>query len=345
MKVLIVNNAVPFIWGGAEELAINLSKKLNIIKGVEAEVLRIPFQWEPKARLYAEILLNRNFRIDNADRVIALKFPAYHVQHEHKSIWLLHQFRQAYDLLDAGKSYLSRGFDDDLIATITKSDNECFEASNCMYTNSPVTQGRLLKYNDLKSEVLYPPLNDEVLFTPGEYGDYIFAGGRVDRGKRQHLLIEGAYIAGPKCRLVIAGPPSDTQYADELKELVSKYEIGNRVHLSLRMHTRRELADLATNALACAYVPYDEDSLGYVAMEAVSSAKALLTTTDAGGILGIVTNMETGLICEPTSLSIGDALSRICSNKAWAQRLGAKGYEYWQSKNITWKYTIDRLLS
>ena len=32
MKVLIVNNAVPFVWGGAEELAVNLSKRLNAVQ-------------------------------------------------------------------------------------------------------------------------------------------------------------------------------------------------------------------------------------------------------------------------------------------------------------------------
>ena len=39
MKVLVVNNAVPFIWGGAEELARNLVIALNATNGVSAELL------------------------------------------------------------------------------------------------------------------------------------------------------------------------------------------------------------------------------------------------------------------------------------------------------------------
>ena len=46
MKVLIVNNMAPFVWGGAEELAANQEKQL-VLAGHEAEVLRIPFQWNP----------------------------------------------------------------------------------------------------------------------------------------------------------------------------------------------------------------------------------------------------------------------------------------------------------
>ena len=44
------------------------------------------------------MLAARLIAVRNVDRVIALKFPAYYVQHEHKVLWLLHQFRQAYEL-------------------------------------------------------------------------------------------------------------------------------------------------------------------------------------------------------------------------------------------------------
>ena len=43
-------------------------------------------------------MLNRNLRLYNVDRTIALKFPAYLIPHTEKTLWLLHQFRQAYDL-------------------------------------------------------------------------------------------------------------------------------------------------------------------------------------------------------------------------------------------------------
>ena len=77
MKVLVLNNAAPFIRGGAEELADCLVRRLNATKGVEAELLRVPFRWEPAERIVDEILLNRNLQLYNVDRTIALKFPAY----------------------------------------------------------------------------------------------------------------------------------------------------------------------------------------------------------------------------------------------------------------------------
>ena len=44
------------------------------------------------------MLAARLIKLTSIDRVIALKFPAYYVEHDNKVLWLLHQFRQAYDL-------------------------------------------------------------------------------------------------------------------------------------------------------------------------------------------------------------------------------------------------------
>lgn len=344
MKVLIVNNAVPFAWGGAEELALNLAREINARKGVEAEVMRIPFAWQPKERLVAEILLNRALNIHNVDRVIALKFPAYYVNHHHKTIWLLHQFRQAYDLLDNGQSFLSKRADDDILAAIKEADNACFDGAKRVFANSPVTKARLKRYNDRNCDVLYPPLNDASLFEPGDYGDYIFAGGRVDPGKRQHLLAEAAFKAGENCKLVIAGPATDQSYVAKLHAFVEKNNLEHRVRLQIRMHSREEIADLARNALACAYIPFDEDSLGYVTMEGAASARALVTTTDSGGLLELVKNGETGLVTAPTADALARAFAQVSGDHGLARKLGKGARALWDAKDITWEATIRRLL-
>ncbi len=73
--------------------------------------------------------------------MIALKFPAYYVNHHAKTIWLLHQFRQAYDLLDNGQSFLTREADGDILTAIREADNACFDGARKVFANSPVTKG------------------------------------------------------------------------------------------------------------------------------------------------------------------------------------------------------------
>ena len=344
MKVLVVNNAAPFQRGGAEELADHLVAQLNATQGVQAELLRVPFSWEPAGRLVDEILINQSLRLHKVDRVIGLKFPAYLIPHDNKVLWLLHQFRQAYDLDVAGQSHL--GDDETGVAlkrAIHTADNEAFAQCRRIYCNSPVTQDRLSRFNGVAGEVLYPPLNDAALFTGGDYGDYVFAGGRVGQGKRQHLLIEALALLPGSLRLVIAGPPESPAYADRLRGLVEAHGLGDRVELRFGYHPRADIAAWVNGALACAYLPFDEDSLGYVTMEAFAAGKAVLTTTDSGGLLEMV-GAETGEVVEPEAQALAEGLARLTSSARRAMSLGAAAQNLWTAKGVTWDHTVRQLL-
>ena len=110
--------------------------------------MRIPFQWEPASRIPSQMLMVRAFELWNVDQVIALKFPAYLIRHPKKTLWLLHQYRQAYDLVDAGQTNLPPSAQGAALQTLIKNaDNESFAESRNIFTNSEVTRKRLLKYN------------------------------------------------------------------------------------------------------------------------------------------------------------------------------------------------------
>ncbi|MBA3536108.1 MAG: glycosyltransferase family 4 protein [Tatlockia sp.] len=344
MKVLIVNNMAPFIWGGAEELATHLRKNL-IIAGHEAEILRIPFQWEPAERIPSQMLMVRSFELDNVDHVIALKFPAYLIRHPQKTFWLLHQYRQAYDLFAAGQTNLPSGKSgEDLRALIKAADNESFAESRAIFTNSEVTRQRLLHYNGFDAKVLHPPINDPELFRHGKEGNYIFAGGRINSMKRQHLLLEAMSKADSKVKLVIAGPPDTPADAKKIKESVERLGLQDRVTLDLRFLPRETYANYVNDSTAVAYLPFDEDSLGYVAMEAAIAGKALITTSDSGGILGLARHEETGWIAEANSASLAEAMSSVWKNPAPTQQYGIAARELWLSFGANWPQTVETLL-
>lgn len=344
MKVLIVNNMAPFVWGGAEELAVNLEKNL-IIAGHSAEILRIPFQWEPAVRIPSQMLMVRAFELMNVDRVIALKFPVYLMRHPHKTVWLLHQYRQAYDLLDAGQSNLPDGeLGDDIRNLIRNADNESLLESRNIYTNSEVTRQRLMKYNGIDSRVLLPPINDPELFGDGKTDNYIFVGGRINSMKRQYLFVEAMRDFRSDVKLLVAGPPDTKADGDKLRCLVEKYGLEDRVKLDLRFLPRSTYADYVRNSLAVAYAPYDEDSLGYVAMEGALAGKALVTMSDSGGIIGLVKHGQTGWIAEPNYQSAAEILRLAAENPTRARDYGAAAQELWLRMGIDWPRTVETLL-
>jgi glycosyltransferase involved in cell wall biosynthesis len=334
----------PFVWGGAEELAAHLCKNL-IAAGHEAEALRIPFQWAPATRIPSQMMMVHALELSNVDHVIALKFPAYLIRHPRKTLWLLHQYRQAYDLYDSNQSNLSATEEGrNIRQAIWNADNECFRESQAIFANSHVTQRRLAHYNGMAAEVLLPPLNDPELFCGGDPAGYIFAGGRINSMKRQHMLIEALARAPRHIRLVIAGPPDSQEEADKLMKLVGTHDLGDRVSLDLRFLSRVEYARYINEASAVAYIPYDEDSLGYVSMEAAASGKAIITTDDSGGVLGLVRHLETGWIAKPNPPSLSEVMAAVHADARFTRELGMAARESWLSLRVTWPATVARLM-
>ena len=209
MKIAIVNNCVPFLSGGAEHLAEALRIKL-IENGHQALVVAIPFKWNPPSAIIEQILACRSLRLPGVDLMIGLKFPAYYVPHPNKVLWLLHQFRQAYDMWGTTYQDLPDTGDGRRIRdVIVRADNTYFPEARRIYTNSEVTQHRLERFNGISSEVLYAPLLRSDHLRHKEYGGYLFCPGRITRGKRQFLIVQAMRFVKSNIRVVIAGHPED----------------------------------------------------------------------------------------------------------------------------------------
>jgi glycosyltransferase involved in cell wall biosynthesis len=344
MKVLVLSTLVPFVHGGAEELYDHLVLNLRR-QGIEAEGMRIPFSWNPPEGLIEEMLIARRLRVSGVDRVIGLKFPAYMIPAEEKVLWLLHQYRQAYDLLDAGQSNIpddARGRE--ILAAIRAGDALAFTEARRIYTNAPITGRRLKHYNGFDSEVLRPPLNDPELFPGGESEGYILATGRVNDAKRQTLLVR-ALRRVPGLRLVVAGPPDSAADAEALRRLAAEEGVEDRVVLDLRFVPRADLARMVNGALGVAYLPFDEDSLGYCTMEAFRAAKPVITTTDSGGVLDIVRDGENGQVVTPDPEALAGAMARLQADAARARHMGLAGREAMDAQRLDWPTTVERLVS
>src|SRR3954471_10965283 len=102
MRIAVCAPQVPFVRGGAEIVADDLVRELRS-RDHEADLVTVPFKWYPGERVLSQAFLWRLLDLDEADGrridlVVATKFPAYCVRHPRKVAWVLHQFRQAYEL-------------------------------------------------------------------------------------------------------------------------------------------------------------------------------------------------------------------------------------------------------
>jgi glycosyltransferase involved in cell wall biosynthesis len=130
-----------------------------------------------------------------------------------------------------------------------------------------------------------------------------------------------------------------------LEHLIAKHGLQDRVTLDLGFLPRERLASYVNGALACAYLPVEEDSVGYVTMEAFYASKAVLCCKDSGGLLDLVRHGKNGLVVEPDPGSLAEAMSTFASNTSKTRRMGTNAHETIRHLAPNWESTIERLLS
>ncbi len=347
MRILVVTVQVPFVRGGAEVHAEELRNAL-IAAGHSAEIVAIPFKWYPPERILDHMLACKLIDLSsvcgqNIDRVIALKFPAYYVNHPNKVLWVLHQHRTAYELWDAPISDMV-DFENgrEVRDAIERADRAMLPKARLVFANSLNVAKRMKQYCDVDAKPLYHPPRDAGLFHSKPAEDFVFMPSRLVEIKRQYLVIDA--LAETKSPLTVAfcGTADHARYAEELKERAVKRNISDRIKW-LGEISEPAKRDLYARCIAVVYPPVDED-LGYVTMEAMLSSKPVITCSDSGGTLEFVKDGESGLVTEPTAAGIAAALDQIWNNRKRAAAMGRRGHEIYREMRISWDNVVEQLL-
>jgi glycosyltransferase involved in cell wall biosynthesis len=344
MKIAIVHVMIPFVYGGAEFLADSLKKKL-IEYGHEAKIICFPFSWLPIDNIIDSMMAARLTRLDNADMMISLKFPAYLIPHENKKLWLTHQLRQAYDLAGTEYDFFTQNdYDQRIKRSIIHADNSCLkQLEGNIFTISQTVSDRLKKYNHIDSVALFPPVINEESFYSGEYGDYIFYPSRVSMPKRQNLLVDAMRYTKSGVKLVLTGKGDNPHAEDKIFRLIKKYNMSGKVTYINRFITEKERNDLYANCLGVAFIPVDED-YGYITIEAFKSAKPVITCVDSGCPAFFVQHEQCGYTVDPTAQKLAAAMDKMYSNRKNTIQMGQNAVLRLNELDITWEAVIGRLV-
>ena len=338
MRIAVCAPQVPFVHGGAEVMADDLVSALDA-RGHEAELVTIPFKWYPGTRVLDQAFLWRLVDLTESDgrvidRVIATKFPAYCVRHSNKVVWVLHQFRQAYDYDRKELGQFSESAEDRATRrAVERLDAVALGEARRVFATSQNVADRLRRFNDIDADVLpHPP--QTLPYRTAEPEGFVLSVNRLDRAKRIDLLIEAAR-AEPTLRIVIAGDGPDRERLERLAGgLNGQIEFTGRVD-------DEALADLYARCLVVYYAPVDED-FGMVPYEAFLSAKPVVTTIDSGGPLEVVRDRQTGVVVAPEPASLAEACVYLSAHVDEAKALGRAGQAV--AQRVSWDACVDALL-
>jgi glycosyltransferase involved in cell wall biosynthesis len=343
LRIAICAAQVPFTRGGAEVLYESLRDEL-VRRGHRVEIVALPFNWSSREQILRSALAWRLVDLTSSagepiDLVVATRFPSYAVRHPRKVVWLVHQFRQVYEL--AGTRFSDFGAiegDEHVTAMLRALDARTLGEARARFSISRRTAERLRRYNDLDAEPLYPPplLGDR--YRSEEPSGYVLSVGRLDAMKRTDLLLRALARCRRPVPAVIAGEGPERA---RLEALAAELGVAGRVEFAGRVDDERLLA-LYARASAVFYAPFDED-YGYVTVEAFRSGRPVVTTADSGGVLEFVRDGENGFVgAAGDAGSLGERLERLAADPPLALRLGAAGRE--AVAGIGWDRVVDRLV-
>src|SRR5712692_2276118 len=163
MRIAVCAPQVPFERGGAEIFADDLVAELRV-REHEVDLVTVPYKWYPGERVLSQAFLWRLLDLEEADGrpidlVIATKFPSYAVRHHNKVVWLLHQFRQAYELDRTELGQFGESAEDRATRRrVQKLDETALGEAGKLFATSRNVAGRLQRSTGLEAEVLpHPP--------------------------------------------------------------------------------------------------------------------------------------------------------------------------------------------
>ncbi|MEQ9623719.1 glycosyltransferase family 4 protein [Coleofasciculus chthonoplastes] len=382
MKIAIIApSSVPFTIGGAENLWWGLLTSINQDTPHQAELIKLPSPernfWEIVESYQHFCQLDLTY----FDLVLSTKYPAWMVNHPNHLCYMQHRLRGLYDTYSLGGcTDLNVQYPQEVIAIQQfmsvnqgrrSSLNDFFlklaalRAKVDSTSESLTFPGLLIreivhfldgvglaktaikKYTAISYTVAnrntYFPVGSsvEVIYHPSNLrdfrrgsSDYLFTVCRLDNAKRVALLIQAMHSVKTNIELRIAG-------TGPAAESLQKMAGDNQKIVFLGFVNDQQLTELYADALAVLYVPYNED-YGLVTIEAMMSAKPLLTTTDAGGPNEFVRNGETGYSVPPDPEAIAQRIDYLCEHVQEARQMGLNGRKLVQ--DITWENTVAKLL-
>ncbi|WP_064120299.1 glycosyltransferase family 4 protein [Pseudomonas fluorescens] len=344
MKIALCSTMVPFVFGGGRNIVDWLATTLQEA-GHQVEIVYLPEIDNPDT-LFQQMMALRWVDLESADRIICFRPQSHLIPHRHKILWFIHHVRIFYDLWESEyRPYPDdekfRGFRDALFSV----DDQALREAKAVFTNSKVVSTRLERYNGVKSEVLYPPVFQPERYHCSGQNDEIVYICRLEHHKRQHLLVEAMALTKTPVRLRLLGSSAGADYPKSIEEIINAADLTDRVFLDNRWITEEEKVEQFAECLAAAYLPVDEDSYGYPSLEASHSSKAILTTTDSGGVLELVQDGFNGLIAEPTPESLAAAMDSLYLNRSNTAAMGVNAKQRLVDLNISWKHVLERLLA
>ncbi|ASP37508.1 glycosyltransferase [Bacterioplanes sanyensis] len=375
---LLAPSPVPYTPGGAENLWQGLQQAIKEHTSHSVECLNLPSPERNFSELLSSYRRFSELDLRHFDVVISGKYPAWMIDHPHHVCYMLHKLRGVYDtysrtglptalpelpaVLQPLKTLLSARPERALLADLFSLCELGLDRFPQLFAfPGPLTRavvhqldaiaqrpGAIKHYAAISATVaarqqyfpsgepvsiIHPPISGKQP-TPGKH-QYVFTASRLDKPKRIDWLIDAYQQVSTDVPFKIAGTGPQTEHLKAATRNDPRIEWLGHV-------SDAELQAYYSDAMFVPFVPDDED-YGLITLEAMHAAKAVLTTSDAGGVTELVENGVTGNICQPSPSAIATVMQQWLDDPVPVQNMGQAGYQ--KAQEINWHAAVNQLLA
>jgi glycosyltransferase involved in cell wall biosynthesis len=190
-------------------------------------------------------------------------------------------------------------------------------------------------------EIAFPGIRTDQISYQGHREPYFFLPGRIMWTKNIELGIAAfdqfSRTNGRNFKLIIAGMVDEKSqpYFAKLRELAGQNE---RI-VFVQDPSDQEMEKLYAECYGVLFTAFNED-LGLTPLEGMAKGKPPIAV-NRGGPTEIIAHEQTGLLAEPDPSSFAQAMTRLASDPALADRFGRAGVE--RSKRYTWDQFVEQI--
>ncbi|MBN2055531.1 glycosyltransferase family 4 protein [bacterium] len=339
MKIgIVAPSPIPYTPGGIENLALGLCEAIHKYSDHQAELLKVPVREDSLLHLLQAYLRFRRLPVSHFDLVITFKYPSWAVRHPYQVVYMAHRLRGLYDTYEQSRAPGDKlfRFPGPAARRIIKwLDDQALDPRRIVrYTAISRTVAERPDYFPIgeRVDVIHPPPTSSGHHSRG--ASYLLAVGRLDRPKRLELAVLAMRHLREDIPLLIAG---DGPQRAELRALAH----GDTRIRFLGQVSDDRLLELYAGALAVIFTPYQED-YGYITIEAMKSAKPVITCNDSGGALEFVRDGGTGLVTTPEPMALAEAIHQLTTNPERAAAMGREAAD--SIRSIAWPDCVRDLL-
>jgi glycosyltransferase involved in cell wall biosynthesis len=331
MKIALASSWTPFATSETDLLAEALGARLRS-RGHRVMRVRLPYQSNGPEAVLSHMLAWRLSRLEHVDRLVALDFPSYLLEHPNKVVWLTrrHRLTRA-DPADAEEVKLRHH--------ILSAEHLCLSRAK-VFTSSRRASDGLERTLHLTSELLLPPRRDATPMPGPPPEAFVY----VPAGRRDALVLEALQRAG-SVTAVVADARAARAEPRRLQALVDERGLSSRVRVIDHPLAPAERADLVARARVVLDATDEEDYDGDVVVEAFEAGRPVVVCADGGAAADLVSDRRTGRVVEPSAPGIAEALESLVGDATTAASYGARGRLRLAELEVRWDRVVERLTS